>query len=102
MRNAVESRKAELIRYLVEVAGFNHAVSCGDALLYAVETGLSEGVAILIKVDGVDIAAARQLALHCGSEADVIKMLSSVVFSLRPERNEIKKKNADCDHIQAV
>ncbi|KAJ3332551.1 hypothetical protein HDU76_013862 [Blyttiomyces sp. JEL0837] len=74
MKRAVGSRKVDLVKYLVEVAGFNDAISCRDAFLTAVRLGFSEGVAVLAKVDGVDIAAGREIAFLRGHEA-IVKLL---------------------------
>ncbi|KAJ3311227.1 hypothetical protein HDU76_003177 [Blyttiomyces sp. JEL0837] len=77
MVDAVKSGKIDLVRYLVEEAGFNDAVSCGEAFLIAVRIGFDEAVAILVKVEGVDIAHGRELALEC-RRPEISKMLSEI------------------------
>ncbi|KAJ3308320.1 hypothetical protein HDU76_004018 [Blyttiomyces sp. JEL0837] len=71
----VQSRKVEVIKYLVEVAGFNDVVFCHDGFIKAVEIGFVEGVEVLAKVDGVDISCGREIALERGNK-EMVKILS--------------------------
>ncbi|KAJ3314476.1 hypothetical protein HDU76_002409 [Blyttiomyces sp. JEL0837] len=77
MKWAVESRNIDLVRYLFEKAGFNDAVSCGEAFTTAACIGFTAAVAMLVKVEGVDIAGGRELALRC-RRTEILKMLSEV------------------------
>ncbi|KAJ3333138.1 hypothetical protein HDU76_011215 [Blyttiomyces sp. JEL0837] len=74
LKYAVESRKVDLVKYLVDV-GFNDAVSCRDAFLHAVRIEFLGGVVVLANVKGVDVVAGRELAKECGHE-EIVKMLS--------------------------
>ncbi|KAJ3327149.1 hypothetical protein HDU76_012315, partial [Blyttiomyces sp. JEL0837] len=74
---AVQSRKVELVKYLVQVVGFGDEVSCRNAFMNAVEIRWFEGVELLAKVDGVDIAAGCQVAIVRGYD-EIVKMLSGL------------------------
>ncbi|KAJ3317516.1 hypothetical protein HDU76_001151 [Blyttiomyces sp. JEL0837] len=75
MKAAVESRRVDVIKYLVEVAGLNNSSSCNEAFLNAVRVGFVEGVAVLANIACVDLDAGLQVASNCGAD-EIVKMLS--------------------------
>ncbi|KAJ3308319.1 hypothetical protein HDU76_004017 [Blyttiomyces sp. JEL0837] len=76
--SAVHSRNVDLVKHLVEDAGFNDEEFCNKGFLYAVKIGFLKAVAVLAKVVSVDIAEGRKLAVRYKHEG-IEKVLSDMM-----------------------